>query len=150
MRQSRCEHRTARAHATPPATMATTKQFTRKEVEALKQQNKRDTVFIIDNLVYDVTQFLDEHPGGHEVLQNAAGGDASEDFEDVGHSLDAKQLMKKYQVGELVAADRVEIKKKRITWDEYKADTEPGFFGSWKFPLLAGLLATVLYFYVLG
>lgn len=53
--------------------------------------------------MYDVTRFLEDHPGGDEVLLTASGKDATVDFEDVGHSGDAKELMNKYCIGE---ADR--------------------------------------------
>ncbi|KAG5629034.1 hypothetical protein H5410_000751 [Solanum commersonii] len=36
--------------------------------------------------VYDVTPFMEDHPGGDEVLLSASGKDATNDFEDVGHS----------------------------------------------------------------
>nr|CAD7447207.1 unnamed protein product [Timema bartmani] len=45
---------------------------------------------------------LFQHPGGEEVLLEQAGKDATEAFEDVGHSSDARGLMGKYKVGELV------------------------------------------------
>lgn len=122
--------------------------FTRKEITELNC--KTETLFIIDNVVYNVTKFLDEHPGGHEVLVNVSGKDASEDFDDVGHSYDAKELMKKYIVGELVEADRVETKKRQIKWEDNKGDDETNFLSSWKFPVLIGLLMTVLYSYLLG
>lgn len=81
--------------------------------------------------MYDVTSFLDDHPGGDEVLITAtgkiiwlytcpaffrqhqylktyikyewffAGKDATDDFEDVGHSDSAKEMMNKYLVGEV-------------------------------------------------
>lgn len=51
--------------------------------------------------MYDVTSFLEEHPGGDEVLLTASGKDATVDFEDVGHSDDAKELMNKYFIGEV-------------------------------------------------
>lgn len=41
-------------------------QFSRAEV--LKHCSNRDCWIIIGNKVYDVTKFLDEHPGGCEVL----------------------------------------------------------------------------------
>lgn len=44
---------------------------------------------------------LQQHPGGEEVLREQAGGDATENFEDVGHSTDARELSKTYIIGEL-------------------------------------------------
>ncbi|KDO61157.1 hypothetical protein CISIN_1g045035mg, partial [Citrus sinensis] len=36
--------------------------------------------------VYEVTKFLEDHPGGDEVFLSVTGKDATDDFEDVGHS----------------------------------------------------------------
>ncbi|KAJ8736721.1 hypothetical protein PYW08_007377 [Mythimna loreyi] len=126
----------------------TVRQFTREEVS--QKNSKTETVFIIDNVVYDVTKFLDEHPGGHEVLVNVAGKDASEDFDDVGHSLDAKELMQKYVVGEVVESERVKVQKRTMSWEDSKLDNEPSFTSSWKFPVLLGVVVTVLYTYLFG
>lgn len=49
---------------------------------------------------------MDEHPGGEEVLLEQGGKDATEIFEDVSHSADAKDLMKNYLVGELPEDER--------------------------------------------
>lgn len=43
-----------------------------------------------------------QHPGGEEVLLEQAGNDGTEAFEDVGHSTDARELMKKYKIGDVV------------------------------------------------
>lgn len=40
-----------------------------------------------------------QHPGGEEVLKEQHGLDASNAFEDVGHSSDAREQMKQYQIG---------------------------------------------------
>lgn len=56
--------------------------------EISKHNNAESTWIIIDDLVYDVTKFLMEHPGGEEVILNLAGQDATEGFNDVGHSTD--------------------------------------------------------------
>lgn len=49
---------------------------------------------IIHGDVYDVTKYLDEHPGGEEVLLEVSGDseDASGAFDDIGHSSDAKAV----------------------------------------------------------
>ncbi|GFS07140.1 cytochrome b5 [Elysia marginata] len=66
----------------------------------------KSTYLVVHNKVYDVTKFLEEHPGGEEVLLEQAGGDATEAFEDVGHSTDARDLMEDYFVGDLHPDDR--------------------------------------------
>jgi cytochrome b involved in lipid metabolism len=50
--------------------------------------------------VYDVTKYLDDHPGGAEVMLDVAGQDADEFFEDIGHSKEARQELKKYYIGD--------------------------------------------------
>ena len=50
-------------------------------------------------MVYDVTKYLDDHPGGAEVILDVAGGDADEFFEDIGHSKEARAELKKYLIG---------------------------------------------------
>ena len=39
-----------------------------------------------------ITSYLDDHPGGAEVLMDVAGSDADEFFEDIGHSNDGELL----------------------------------------------------------
>ncbi|AQK79455.1 Cytochrome B5 isoform D [Zea mays] len=52
--------------------------------------------------VYDVTKFLEDHPGGDDVLLSSTGKDATDDFEDVGgHSNTARAMMDEYLVGEV-------------------------------------------------
>lgn len=121
--------------------------YTRKEIEARNTTN--DAVFVIDNVVYNVTKFLDEHPGGHEVLMDRAGKDASENFADVGHSSDAKELMKKFAIGEVVEADRIEVQKKDVSWEEH-ASKESSNWSVWLPPIFLGILATVVYNYLFG
>ncbi|XP_052170395.1 cytochrome b5 isoform X2 [Diospyros lotus] len=54
-----------------------------------------------ESKVYDVTKFLDDHPGGDEVLLSATGKDATDDFEDVGHSSSARAMLDEYYVGDI-------------------------------------------------
>lgn len=67
-------------------------------------------VFFFSN--FSLSFWLLQHPGGEEVLLEQAGKDATEAFEDVGHSTDARELMAKFKVGELIDAERREDQEK--------------------------------------
>jgi len=77
--------------------MSADRVFTFEEIS--EKVNKEDLHLLIAGKVYDVHKFLDEHPGGDEVLLGEAGRDATEAFEDVGHSDEARELMEQYYVG---------------------------------------------------
>lgn len=53
----------------------------------------------IRDKVYDVTKYLDIHPGGREVITDVAGEDATGIFEDIGHSKRAWEQLDTFQVG---------------------------------------------------
>ncbi|CAK1601522.1 unnamed protein product [Parnassius mnemosyne] len=120
-------------------------QFKRKDIEHRNTRN--DAVFVIDNVVYDVTAFLDDHPGGIEVLLDNAGKDASRCFHDIGHSEDAKQWMKRYVIGEVVEEDKLELYRRAIPVDENSSDemTLSGIVHVWGPPLVLAGLAIVAY-----
>ena len=69
--------------------------------EITEHNTKGSAWMVIHNKVYDVTTFMQEHPGGEEVLLDVLGIDATESFEDVGHSNDARELLKDYLLGDL-------------------------------------------------
>ncbi|XP_077248467.1 cytochrome b5-like [Tasmannia lanceolata] len=72
--------------------------------EVAKHNKTKDCWIIISGKVYDVTPFMDEHPGGDEVLLAVTGKDATDDFEDVGHSTSAREMMADYCIGEIEAS----------------------------------------------
>jgi cytochrome b involved in lipid metabolism len=53
-------------------------QFTAEEVA--RHSSPDDVWIIVDQKVYDVTTFLEKHPGGRKVLLKYAGKDASAEF----------------------------------------------------------------------
>ncbi|KAJ8652929.1 hypothetical protein O0I10_011391 [Lichtheimia ornata] len=70
--------------------------------EEIAKHNKREDLWmVIDAKVYDITPFVDEHPGGEEVLIDEGAKDATGPFEDVGHSPDARDLLEKYYIGDV-------------------------------------------------
>lgn len=66
---------------------------------ARKAAETLDTSFALNLLL--TLSLLFQHPGGEEVLLEQAGRDATESFEDVGHSTDAREMLKQYYIGEL-------------------------------------------------
>ena len=48
-----------------------------------------------------MTNYLEDHPGGPEILLEVAGTDATEAFEDIGHSDDAREAMEPLYIGDL-------------------------------------------------
>ncbi|KAL6905889.1 hypothetical protein ACP4OV_003490 [Aristida adscensionis] len=64
--------------------------------------SRNDCWILIHGKVYDVTSFLEDHPGGEDVLLHAsASGDATEAFEEVGHSTSAISMMDTYLIGSI-------------------------------------------------
>ncbi|KAJ6315025.1 hypothetical protein OIU78_018497 [Salix suchowensis] len=70
--------------------------------------------------VYDVTKFMEDHPGGDDVLLSSTGKDATDDFEDVGHSDSAREMMAGYCIGDI---DDSTVPKKT----KYKAPQQPHY-----------------------
>ncbi|ESW12593.1 hypothetical protein PHAVU_008G125800 [Phaseolus vulgaris] len=66
-----------------------------------EHNNSKDCWLIIDGKVYNVTKFLDDHPGGDDVLLSSTGKDATDDFEDVGHSKSARAMLGDLYVGDI-------------------------------------------------
>ncbi len=95
------------------------KQFTREQVAEIGK-DRNQPLLIIRNKVYNVASWLQDHPGGEEVLLQNAGMDCTKDYEAIQHSEPAQALRENYLVGELVAQDQ-------ITYDELaKKSSVPG------------------------
>jgi cytochrome b involved in lipid metabolism len=58
----------------------------------------------IDGIVYDLTPFLFEHPGGMQILRPWLGKDATAAFAKAGHSPEARALMLNFRIGRLPSA----------------------------------------------
>ncbi|KKA26996.1 hypothetical protein TD95_000543 [Thielaviopsis punctulata] len=75
------------------------KTFTAAEVAG---HNKADSLFItIDQDVYDLTSFQDDHPGGKKILMRVAGKDASKQFWKYHNEGILKKYKKELMVGSL-------------------------------------------------
>uniref|UniRef100_A0A0R3QT01 Cytochrome b5 n=1 Tax=Brugia timori TaxID=42155 RepID=A0A0R3QT01_9BILA len=104
-----------------------------------------------------LTTFLDQasllpHPGGSEVLLKLAGHDATEQYEDIGHSTDARLMKDKYLVAEIVDEEKMtysndgeELFEKETIEAENKSDSttmDPMVFVA----ILAVVFAIIYYF----
>jgi len=79
--------------------MTETKEFTYSDVS--EHRSKKDLYLVVHDKVYNASTFVDEHPGGEEVLLDVGGQDATEAFEDVGHSDEAREILEGLLVGKL-------------------------------------------------
>mmetsp|Transcript_13814 Transcript_13814/g.55541 ORF Transcript_13814/g.55541 Transcript_13814/m.55541 type:complete len:143 (-) Transcript_13814:5750-6178(-) len=70
-------------------------------LEVARHNKRKDCWMVIHGKVYDVTSFLLDHPGGEDILVETSGRDATREFEDVGHSTEARSALKDLYVGTL-------------------------------------------------
>ncbi|TKR81220.1 hypothetical protein L596_015130 [Steinernema carpocapsae] len=128
------------------------KQMTTQEVA--EHNTNKSAWIIIGNKVFDVTKFLDEHPGGCEVLLEQAGQDGTEAFEDVGHSTDARQMRDEYLVGEIVESERKQYSYDKKSWATTASDSsnsrqEGSALESLIYPsLVVAVIALVYYLFI--
>eukprot|EP00088_Acartia_fossae_P030642 TRINITY_DN31630_c0_g1_i1.p1 TRINITY_DN31630_c0_g1~~TRINITY_DN31630_c0_g1_i1.p1 ORF type:complete len:138 (-),score=29.11 TRINITY_DN31630_c0_g1_i1:56-469(-) len=116
-----------------------------------KSKGEDKTIWIvIHDKVYDITKFLDEHPGGEEILIENAGTDSTEAFEDVGHSSDAREMMDQYYIGEVHDDDKTGSKDTGAkSWSSSQAVAEEeSSWSSWMVALIMALAASFLYRYL--
>ncbi|OJD30337.1 cytochrome b5 [Diplodia corticola] len=128
--------------------MSADKEFTYSDVS--EHASKKDLYIVVHDKVYNCTSFVDEHPGGEEVLLDVGGQDSTEAFEDVGHSDEAREILEGLLVGTL---------KRQPGDPEPKAHSSPssggnapdaaGFgVGLYAILLLGGALAFAAYQYL--
>lgn len=95
-----------------------------KEVQSLYNPSPRDLlegrappkpkVMCIQDGVYDLTEFWEDHPGGHSVLEEWQLKDGTQAFKDVGHSPEAIQLLEKFRIANLVQEKSKENSKNNV------------------------------------
>ncbi|KAJ5834227.1 Cytochrome b5 [Penicillium robsamsonii] len=96
-------------------------EYTLKDVAA--HNTKGDIWMIIHGQVFDLTEYLQDHPGGADALIEVAGTDATADYEDVGHSEDAREIMQPFLVGTLKDAQQY-VRPKAVRVISQKAPEE--------------------------
>ncbi|KAJ5368807.1 cytochrome b5-like heme binding domain-containing protein [Penicillium cataractarum] len=83
-----------------------TKSFTPAEVAAHNNADK-GMYIIVDSSVYDVTNFVDKHPGGAKILKRVAGKDASKQFWKYHNESVLKKYAPKLKIGDVKDAAKL-------------------------------------------
>lgn len=75
--------------------------FERKDV--IQHNSKKDLWIIIDNHVFDITNYAHNHPGGINVLLKYGGKDVTEEFNEIAGHNDSyiNSLLDKYCIGKI-------------------------------------------------
>lgn len=87
------------------------------EEDVAKHNTEEDCWLIIGNAsnggskVYNISPYMNDHPGGPEIMMEFAGKDADDMFEDIGHSSEARNKMKEFLIGTLLETEE-SMKKK--------------------------------------
>ncbi|KAL2003672.1 hypothetical protein VTN02DRAFT_2822 [Thermoascus thermophilus] len=118
--------------------MPENKEFTFQEVAS--HNTKKDLYMVIHDKVYDVTSFVDEHPGGEEVLLDVGGQDSTEAFEDVGHSDEAREILAGLQVGTLKRQPGDPVPKAQASSSSSRSTSQSGGATGFGIGLYAALL----------
>lgn len=90
------------------------KQFTKKDVS--EHNKEKDMLIIVDENVYDVSEFVNEHPGGAKILKRVAGKDATKQFWKYHNESVLKKYGPKLQVGT--------VKESAKLWEEYDKEED--------------------------
>ncbi|QLG70343.1 hypothetical protein HG535_0A02820 [Zygotorulaspora mrakii] len=115
--------------------------FTYQEIA--EHNSPEDAWIIIDGKVYDVTKFVDEHPGGDEIILELAGQIATEPFNDIGHSDDALKKLEKLLIG------RVDVNSEPLNQTEASQSTQTtGGEGSGKLAILCAIVFFAVAYYL--
>ena len=77
-----------------------TSEYTRDEVSFHNVVG--DAWIIINNDIYDITDFLDDHPGGKSILISVLGGDATIYFEELHNTNILKEYGGQFKIGVLI------------------------------------------------
>ncbi|KAI8809547.1 putative acyl-CoA dehydrogenase [Cladochytrium replicatum] len=111
------------------------KQYSLSEVA--KHNKENDAWIVVHNKVYNITNFLEGHPGGKRILLQVAGQDATKQFVQF-HNLNAITVLKKYTklvVGELEGAQTTsEEDPAAANFGSMISFADPSWYQGWATP----------------
>lgn len=91
-------------HPKPPAKLANAPLPQLSMAQVAEHCTKEDCWVVLDNRAYDITAFVDRHPGGVGPVVNMAGKDATDVFDNYHSAKVYKSMLSPYLVGEVTDA----------------------------------------------
>ncbi|KAM8952324.1 cytochrome b5 reductase 4 isoform 2-T2 [Pelodytes ibericus] len=89
------------------------------EEELSKHKQKNDCWMCINGMVYNITPYMEYHPGGEDELMKAAGADGTDLFNQVHRWVNYESMLKECLIGRL-AVKQVSISKEISSMDKVK------------------------------
>ncbi|WIA11609.1 hypothetical protein OEZ85_011714 [Tetradesmus obliquus] len=99
------------------------REISMQEVEQHSSREK-GVWFVRDGKVYDVTPFLDKHPGGAAIIESLAGQNATDDFDSI-HDDRARRMSVQYLIGRLEGAQPPQHPDQAAAKQQHKAALGP-------------------------
>ncbi|KAJ1559928.1 fatty acid alpha-hydroxylase, partial [Nowakowskiella sp. JEL0078] len=93
--------------------------------ELAQNSTARSLWVVVNGKVYDVTNFMFDHPGGEEIIMQYGGKDVSDimrDHKEHEHSDSAFEMLQEFQIGTLSASESFNQKNKRKENSEKKLE----------------------------
>jgi cytochrome b involved in lipid metabolism len=92
-------------------------------LEQVTEHNKQDdTWVIINNKVYDVSSFVEKHPGGPDKILNVAGQEVTEKFNNVSAHIKNMDNIEKYLEGMEIGSLVIPSTSNDPSEDQYTGD----------------------------
>ncbi|KAF0711806.1 Aste57867_5064 [Aphanomyces stellatus] len=126
--------------------------------EVAKHNHAGSAWMIVRNKVYDVTQWVDKHPGGREMVLIHSGREATDSFDSYHpFSGKAESVLAKYEIGTFTGPTEFPVYKpdtgfykelrKRVGdyFKQNKLDHQAGFAGFWRMVVVVAVAAVAFY-----
>ncbi|KAJ1454457.1 cytochrome b5-like heme/steroid binding domain-containing protein [Pelagophyceae sp. CCMP2097] len=84
----------------PPLAPAGSTKATFTLAEVAKHDQPDDAWIIVAGKVYDVTRYIDDHPGGASIM-NTLGGDSTKGFNGPQHAETARDVLPMFYIGDV-------------------------------------------------
>ena len=96
------------------------KTYTKEGVTRLSEESQDCWIIVCGRVFCIDKQYLNDHPGGRDVLMENNGKDATEEWTSIKHSKRARLKMKDFLVGEIEGNTHEDWTSSEFVWEETK------------------------------